>query len=319
MESIPVNVFTGFLGSGKTTVILNLTKHLPEDYNVVLLKNEFGNVQADSELAKENNVEVREYVNGCLCCVLLGKLQDALNEIIEQLEPDRIIIETSGSAYPGPIAWEIRKMGEKLKLDSIVTVIDAVNFEGYKDKSYTAQLQTEDTDLIMINKHEKVSERDLDDVLDDVYELNPHTPKIRTDKGEVNPDLVFGLDSKLFMNWKDKDHGKHEEHKDHHEKEVDIFEVITDKIFTKDKFSEFLDKLDSRDFYRIKGMIQFENDKYLLNYVFGKYDYDKLSKYKGITKLVFMGRDLWRHYQFVKDSLELSEGDFTIVQERKLI
>ena len=166
---IPITVFTGYLGAGKTTIILNVIKSLKEGYKVVWLKNEFGNVEIDSELAKESHIAVKEMINGCLCCVLVGKLGEAIKELISTYSPDRIIIETSGSAYPAPIAWEIRKLtkeGVQVKLDSIINVIDAINFSGYEDKSYTAKIQAEYTDLILINKHEEVKEEELDHVLD---------------------------------------------------------------------------------------------------------------------------------------------------------
>ena len=195
---IPVNVFTGFLGVGKTTIILKAVEQLPPDYKVVLLKNEFGDIAVDSQIAKEKNMEVKEMLNGCLCCVLVGKIKNAIDEIIEQFNPDRIIIETSGSAYPAPIALQIRDMKDSVKLDSIITVIDAINFQGYKDKSYTAKMQAQFTDLILINKHEEMSEQKLDETLDDVYELNPQTPKIKTNNGYIDPNILFGIDTKLF-------------------------------------------------------------------------------------------------------------------------
>ncbi|HEX9804990.1 MAG TPA: GTP-binding protein, partial [Candidatus Dojkabacteria bacterium] len=198
IKKVPVTVFTGYLGSGKTTIIKNVIESLDNKYKIVWLKNEFGDVEVDSQVAKESNIDVKEMLNGCLCCVLVGKMQNALEEILSQYNPDRIIIETSGSAYPAPIAWEIRKMNDRLELDSIINVVDAINFPGYKDKSYTAKMQSEYTDTILINKHEQVSKQELDDVLDDVYELNPSTPKIKTNMGKVDPDLIFGLDTKLF-------------------------------------------------------------------------------------------------------------------------
>lgn len=103
----PVNVFTGFLGAGKSTCILNLIQQLNEralvqNSNIVWLKNEFGENAVDSVLAKEKSIAVKEILNGCLCCTLVGKLSDAIKEIVETMHPDRIIIETSGSAYPAP-------------------------------------------------------------------------------------------------------------------------------------------------------------------------------------------------------------------------
>jgi len=101
---IPVTVFTGFLGAGKTTIIINLLKQMPPDYKMVMLKNEFGNIEVDSKLVKDSNIKVTEMLNGCLCCILVGKLGNAINEILEKYSPDHILIETSGSAYPAPIA-----------------------------------------------------------------------------------------------------------------------------------------------------------------------------------------------------------------------
>lgn len=306
----PVTVFTGYLGSGKTTIIINLLKQLPKSYNAVMLKNEFGDVKVDSQLAKESNIDVTEMVNGCLCCVLVGQLNNALTEILKKYSPDRIIIETSGSAYPAPIALEIREMKDKLHLDSIITVIDALNFKGYEDKSFTAKLQTKFTDLILINKHELVSERELEDVLDDVYDLNLDTPKVKTTKGIVNPDLIFGIDTKLFSS---SDQPSTVRDKNHHHNEVDIIEVKTSKNFDQRTFTKFLERLSKNYFYRIKGMINFSDGLYLVNYVFGRFNFEKLKKYKGDTKLIFMGQDLKAYKKKFKDELKLGEKDISLI------
>ncbi|KAG0227985.1 hypothetical protein BGW42_002487 [Actinomortierella wolfii] len=274
-KAIPITVFTGFLGSGKTTIILGLLKTLPTDYKVCLLKNEFGDVAVDSELAKEGNIEVQEMLNGCMCCVLIGQMKLGLLEIKEKYNPDRIIIETSGSAFPAPIAWQIRQMeNDGFVLDSIVTVIDCVNFQGYEDVSYTAKLQAQYTDLILLNKHELVSERDMDRVMDRVNDLNTDTPKVLCYKdGGVSPDLMFGIDTKLFQleqrqhtglfsDKTEKEHAEHGGH-DHHENEVDLIQVLiegedvsTHALSSKSKFEAFLKTLDKESVYRLKGLVR---------------------------------------------------------------
>ncbi|KAJ2455380.1 hypothetical protein EV183_000916, partial [Coemansia sp. RSA 2336] len=189
-STIPVTVFTGFLGAGKTTAILNILKRVNPDYNIVLLKNEFGDAETDSALARESHIDITEMTNGCLCCVLVGQMKNALEEMKEKYRPDRILIETSGSAFPAPIAWQIREMEPAgFHLDAILTVIDCMNFCGYEDTSYTARLQAQYTDLILLNKWELVSERQLDIVVDYVNELNTDTPKVKVDKDTaVDPD-----------------------------------------------------------------------------------------------------------------------------------
>ncbi|KAI0261561.1 cobW-domain-containing protein [Gloeopeniophorella convolvens] len=202
---IPVTVFTGFLGAGKTSIILSLLPQLPKDYRVVLLKNEFGDVQVDSQLARQSSLTaVSEILNGCMCCVLVGQMKTALLEILEKYHPDRIIIESSGSAFPATLAFQIRDLEREtsraLALDAIVTVIDAENFAGYEDTSVTARMQAQYTDLLLINKWEHVTPRALDDVLEHLNTLNDLTPKLRCARGaSVAPALVFGLDSRLFL------------------------------------------------------------------------------------------------------------------------
>ncbi|KIO21156.1 hypothetical protein M407DRAFT_29214 [Tulasnella calospora MUT 4182] len=206
LPPIPVTVFTGFLGSGKTTLILSLLPKLPKDYRVVLLKNEFGDVEVDSQLVKQSSLTaVSEILNGCMCCVLVGQMKTALLEIRDKFRPDRIMIESSGSAFPATLAFQIRELEREtgdFKLDAIVTVIDAENFTGYEDTSVTAKMQAQYSDLILVNKWNLVSERQLDTVMDHLFTLNESTPKLRCDgkSGDgVDPSLIFGLDSKLWL------------------------------------------------------------------------------------------------------------------------
>ncbi|KAJ2958508.1 hypothetical protein NQZ79_g5932 [Umbelopsis isabellina] len=294
-QPIPVTVFTGFLGSGKTTTILSLLKRLPEGYNLCLLKNEFGDTE-------------------------------------EKYKPDRIVVETSGSAFPAPIAWQIREMEpDGFALDSIATVVDCVNFVGYEDTSYTAKLQAQYTDVILLNKHELVTERELDTVIDHINELNTDTPKIKCEGTQgVSPDVLFGLDTKLFQLSMDKTHqaeelmfmsvpggapAAHDDHGKHHENEVDLIQVFetidTAKPITSDELTSFLEKLPKEDIFRVKGFVRLqegdENRLYILNHSFGRHTLTsvnnaetlaKASKY--VFKLTVMGMGLRMYIEIQK-------------------
>ncbi|TPX34339.1 hypothetical protein SmJEL517_g02948 [Synchytrium microbalum] len=218
--------------AGKTSIILNLIKSLPPAYNVVILKNEFGDIAVDSQIASQSNVQVTEFLNGCFCCVLVGQMKLALLEIRDKLHPDRIIVETSGSAFPAPIAWQIRELEKEdgFKLDAIVTVVDSVNFSGYEDTSYTAKMQAKYTDLIIMNKSELVTEREYDLVMDSVCDLNTDTPKVKAGPGgTVDANLIFGLDSKLFELEKKGQDSVVLNDVDHHYKEVDLIQIVINK------------------------------------------------------------------------------------------
>ncbi|KAJ3800660.1 CobW/HypB/UreG, nucleotide-binding domain-containing protein [Lentinula aff. detonsa] len=304
--TIPITVFTGFLGAGKTTVILSLLPKLPKDYKVVLLKNEYGDLQVDSKLAKESSLTaVSEILNGCMCCVLVGQMQNALFEIRDQYHPDRIIIECSGSAFPATLAFQIREMeintGGDFKLDSIITVVDAENFAGYEDTSPTAKMQASYTDIILINKWESVSDRQLDTVLDHLHTLNDLTPKLRCDgRNGVDPNLIFGIESKLFLDKnahnQDPSHieevetltlyrgsaaglgHKHDDdhvHADGHNGILGDRSPESHQSIPLETLKESLSELSKESVWRVKGFVRVQGanvETFILNWAFGRYD-----------------------------------------------
>ncbi|KAM6504433.1 cobW domain containing protein [Amanita muscaria] len=301
-KSTPITVFTGFLGAGKTSVILSLLPRLPKDHKVVLLKNEFGDIKVDSKLAEQSTVTaVSEILNGCLCCVLVGQMETALLELKEKYDPDRIIIECSGSAFPATLAFQIRKLeretGGKLKLDGIITVIDAENFIGYEDTSPTAKMQASYTDLILINKWENVSDRSLDIVLDHLNTLNDLTPKIRCrGRDGVDPGIVFGLESTL--------HSGTVHVSDSHHDEVETITIYCDMpasatlVVTKAVLEKALGHLSKEVVWRVKGFVRIVEDEdgkvgvYIVNWAFGRYDLTCLTtghSDEDVIKLTVMG------------------------------
>jgi len=239
LNLIPITIITGFLGSGKTTLILNLIPQLPPNYRLALIKNEFGDVAIDSQLAESSAIAgTKELLNGCICCNLVGSLSDALEELRTTQKPDRIAIETSGSAFPATLALEIGRIAKstgRYELDGVVSVIDVENWKGYDDTSMTAKLQAKYTDLIVLNKWELVNERALEDCVDRILdlELDVPTPREKSDRGWVSKDLLLGLDAKLArglkrgVNKEEHGHGHGHDHNhnhDHHS-EVEVLSV----------------------------------------------------------------------------------------------
>jgi G3E family GTPase len=309
---VPVTVFTGYLGAGKTSIIIGLVKQLPPDYRIVLLKNEFGDARVDSQIAAESQIAVKEMVNGCLCCVLVGRMEAAIDEIIASYSPDRIIIETSGSAYPAPIAVQLHRMGGKVRLDGIICVVDALNFPGYKDKSFTAREQLKYTDLILVNKHELVDERRLEAVMDDLFDMHLDTPKVKTDRGIVPPDLVFGLDSSFLAKL-----GPTLDQPavpDHHVREVEVVEVRTSSTVAKDKVKALLAALTPEEAYRVKGVLIGPGGAEILNSVAGRVDWTPHPGYSGPTAIVFMGASAGDLVGRLPEALGIPREDVKLVQ-----
>lgn len=273
-KTIPITVFTGFLGAGKTTLLLSLLSRL-EGTKVAVLKNEFGDVEVDSALIKQtvspnnSSIAVQEMMNGCLCCVLVGQMKNALIEMRDKYQPDRILVETSGSAFPAPIAWQIRQLTEEgagFELDAILTVVDCINFNGYEDTSYTAQLQAKYSDVIILNKYHLVSEQQLDRVIDRVNDLNTDTPKIyfHPERG-ADPALFMGLETQLFPLESMNEHSNRD--KNHHQSEIDIIQIsvlLSDPrlpCLIQKVLISFLSKLDKEDVFRVKGLLRCKPDK----------------------------------------------------------
>ncbi|EAU85635.2 cytoplasmic protein [Coprinopsis cinerea okayama7 len=264
-SATPITVFTGFLGAGKTSIILSLLPRLPKDYKVVLLKNEFGDIEVDSKLAESSNLSgVNEILNGCMCCVLVGQMQSALVEIKDKFNPDRIIIECSGSAFPATLAFQIRQLEKDsnggFKLDSIITVIDAENFTGYEDTSPTARMQASYSDIILINKWEHVSDRQLDIVMDHLHTLNDLTPKIRCEgRTGVDPSLIFGLDSQLFRLEEKEEHAQNRSNGHHHHDEVQTLTILSrpgSTSLSRSTVEKVLEGVSKEAVYRIKGFLR---------------------------------------------------------------
>ncbi|MCJ1453383.1 hypothetical protein MMC28_003730 [Mycoblastus sanguinarius] len=323
---IPITIVTGFLGSGKTTLILNLIPQLPRGYKLALLKNEFGDVAVDSELAASSSIAgVQELLNGCICCNLVGQLGDALDTLRKDVNPDRIIIETSGSAFPATLAMEVNRLGRQsgnYVLDGVVVVIDVENWKGYEDTSYTAKMQARYTDLIVFNKWETVDERRYEDCLDRVGDLELQVATVKSHKGRVDHSLLLGLDSALA---KDIDpllhehHGHGEKNKNEHnhssdhQSEVEVLSISlsTEDIMAHgvnlDSLETFMLSAPKDEIYRIKGIINASRPpassagniepaaihegqttaKYILNWAFGRWNFTPMSSALPISKTTF--------------------------------
>lgn len=295
MQNVPTTVVTGTLGAGKTTIIINLIRQLPADYSTVWLKNEYGDVNIDSELAAASNIQTKEILNGCLCCVLVGKLHDALEEIMRTLKPDRLIIETAGTAYPYPVIQQIQRTGG-LELDGLIAVVDAVNYEAFRDNSMMAKQQARFVDLVILNKTGLVNEKQLEKALDFVHDQYPGVPKLKTADGKIHKDALIGLDARLVYH--PEDHDDPHEHHDHHGDHADTVEAFgfidKNRTYSQKNIDEMLKTIEHWGFVRIKGIINTEKGPRLLNVVFERITWEDIPHYSGPTRITFMGKQINR-------------------------
>lgn len=293
-------------GSGKTTLILNLIPQLSKSYKLALLKNEFGDVAIDSQLASSSAIGgVQELLNGCICCNLVGQLGDALDTLRKDVSPDRIIIETSGSAFPATLAMEVSRLGRETgnyTLDGVIVVIDVENWKGYEDTSYTARMQARYTDLIVFNKWELVDERRYEDCLDRVGDLELQVATVKSNKGQVDQSVLLGLDSAIAKEL-DPLSNTHHDHATEHQSEVEVLSVTLVSADTLahgvnlDSLETFLLSAPKDEIYRIKAIVRASRPpassggdvepavihqgqtsaKYILNWAFGRWTFTPMS------------------------------------------
>jgi G3E family GTPase len=238
---IPITIITGFAGSGKTTIILNMIPQLRAEnpgYKLAMIKNEIGDLNVDTQLAAAAEMAgSQELLGDCICCTNVGQIEHALEQLRESCDPDRIVIETSGSAEPLKLVLEVNRISKATggyELDGVVSVIDAENWGGYASTSFTAKLQAQQTDLIVINKWEGFGEREFDIFLDRLGDLDVETPQCKSDRGWVSKDLLFGFDEKMARDWMVEggkcekcghDHGGQHAHHHDHKSEVECISV----------------------------------------------------------------------------------------------
>ncbi len=268
MQKVPTTVFSGFLGSGKTTIISHLIEELQQSgVQVVYIKNEIGDENVDGQIMQGKNIATKELLNGCICCTLVGPFIQAIDEIIEKFHPDRLIIEASGAADPSAIALMIQSH-PRLERDGSISVIDVVNFEGYKDLSQTAQNQTKFTDLLVFNKVELADLERKQAVVGYVRELNTHSPVVEAPQGRLHPQVAFGLSTTQLSALLDSAEGvAHQAHHDHQnhlaEDGISTFHLTEEGSCSEADLRAFLTELPG-SIYRVKGFVHLDSGEIII-------------------------------------------------------
>lgn len=314
MFSVSTTVFSGFLGSGKTTIISHLIEvEQLQGQQIIYIKNEIGDENIDAQLMKGKNIASKELLNGCICCTLVGPFIQAIDELIDQYHPDRIIIEASGVADPAAIALMIDSH-PKLNRDGVISIIDVTNFEGYQDLSQTAKNQTKFTDLIVFNKIELADLHTKQVVVGYVRELNDYSPIVEAPGGILDPSVAFGLthaqlqqlDQILDQACYSPDSSHHNSTTSHHLEDdgLESFSINLPKM-SQDALDQFLQNLPGA-VYRAKGICQAGPDLILINKVGNRIDLTPISSAvitNSKSVLVLIGFRIKQHRTKITDQL----------------
>jgi G3E family GTPase len=263
---VPVTILTGFLGSGKTTLVNRILKE-QHGHRIAVIENEFGEAGVDNEiLLNETGEQIIEMNNGCVCCTVRGDLIRILGELKERrdsgkLEFERVIIETTGMADPGPVAQSFfidEKIGNYYLLDSVITMVDAKHGSKQLDEFREAQEQIGFADRILVSKTDLVSEDEQEALRKRLAKMNPRAPikKVHFGNapiGEILDIRGFNLNAVLELDPEFLEDAEHE-----HDEHVGSFVFRSDAPFDSGKLEEFLSgvvQIYGPDLLRYKGVL----------------------------------------------------------------
>ena len=304
-----VDIFSGFLGAGKTTLIKKLIEEAYKGEQVVLIENEFGEIGIDGGFLRNAGVEINEMNSGCICCSLVGDFGKALEKVLDQFHPDRILIEPSGVGKLSDIIQAVEDLDlDHVKLNGFTTVVDAKKAKIYmKNFGEFYNNQVEHASSIILSHTAGMDEEKLEKVVELLREHNEHAVIITTDwdaldgkqilaameRRDTIEEALHHLEEEQEHEHHDHDHEHHHDHDHddhcccghdhdheghHHADEVfDSIGIETTKKFTQEKIREVLGAIEEQHKYgfvlRAKGIVAGEDGQWIhFDYVPGEPD-----------------------------------------------
>lgn len=306
-----VDIISGFLGAGKTTFIKQLINQVYAGEKLVLIENEFGEIGIDGGFLQDAGVEITEMNSGCICCTLVGDFSEALQKVIKEYEPDRVIIEPSGVGKLSDVAKAVNDVRDdaEIEMNGKITVVDGKKTKLYmKNFGEFFQNQVEHATTIVVSRTQMMTEEQIEECVHILREKNPEaaiitTPWEELSKAAIMRALEHGTEIEELL-----DHGHEHEHDHHHSHDHDHGECCchehhhshehhADEVFTSwgretaHKYTE--EELD-----------------YLVKVLSETVSYGEILRSKGI---VAMSDGTWKQFDLVPEEYEVREGlpDYT--------
>lgn len=314
-----IDIFSGFLGAGKTTLIKKLINDGFNGEKLVLIENEFGEVGIDGGFLKDAGIEITEMNSGCICCTLLGDFNKSLREVMDRFAPDRILIEPSGVGKLSDVMASVIGMEKEadVKLNALVTVVNSLKAaKQMKAFGEFFNNQIEHATCVILSRSQNATPEQIEFCTEQIRTLNADATVITTPWDDLSGakilDAIEGKDNLAMKTLaemhhkhdqdeheKEHHHHEHDEHEHHHHHADDIFDTWgkeTPHVFTKDTIENALKVFcESEDYgyvIRSKGMVPAEDGTWIyFDLVDGEYEI-RTGEPDVTGKLVVIGTDI---------------------------
>ncbi len=219
-----IDIISGFLGAGKTTLIKKLISEAFQGEKLVIIENEFGEIGIDGGFLKESGIQITEMNSGCICCSLVGDFSEALKEVLAKYSPDRVIIEPSGVGKLSDVIKAVKNTGSSVEINSTAVVVDASKCKMYmKNYGEFYNNQIEYAGTIILSRTQKISDEKLDTCLKMIHEKNSEASVITTPWDDIDGKKILEAMEKVNSLEKEllEEHHHHEDGEEcchhHHE------------------------------------------------------------------------------------------------------
>jgi G3E family GTPase len=257
---------------------------------LAIIMNEFGEISIDSKVVQGKNIAISELAGGCVCCSLSGEFGFAVAELLESVKPEWIVVETTGVAEPAALAYDIRENIAGIRLDSIVTVVDADSMARFPSLGHTGREQIELADLIIINKADLAGKEALGAVRTAVERLNGRAAVIEAERCGIETSALFGI-------MRDAPATPHKTHR----VGIGHFVFVSEKALDRASLIRVLETIPA-GIYRAKGFARTNEGGFLVNYVAGRFELEEHVCDK--TEMVFIGEGAGELKESIVRSLE---------------
>jgi len=308
MEGVAIDIITGFLGSGKTSLIKHVLTHGLQNRRVAVVVNDIGEINLDGRVLEGVAVDrMVELSNGCICCSISYQFGAAVQEIVETTQAELIIIEATGAADPVSLVQEIRTLG--LRVDGIITVVDGECIRRFCKETTVARQQVQAADFLVLNKCDRLAAKQLRQCEKFLRRANPRALLVQSTFGAVHTDLLFATSVQRLRRPQDRASTPALAHL--HDDGIEAFTYTSTRPLQRQLFERFLQRLPP-DLYRAKGILYFDQEEWssLFNYTCGRYDlswFRRRTAFATAAQAVFIGKHVLQQRQFLLAQLTACE------------